>query len=352
MKKEKRGLINYMGLLGVVSLLSYAAAVLFAPLAYPGYNWMAQAVSDLSAQNAPSKMLWDQLASLYGVCGMISVMMVCVYIQGRLTKTLRLGIYFFAAMNWVSSVGYTMFPLSESGNPAGFQNVMHVYVITMLVVLLSIVSLTVIIVGGCREKRYRSLAVFAALALAMMFVGAIGTGVVPPQYFGITERFSVFAATGFNAVLGVYLFLGFPQNPRADYCKCGSNGTDLPGYRKKSFAMPFGNGEIWFEHLDGMYDHTDLALQKLAQDWLIWKKPSSPALLAVNLDETKLDNRLLTEIADKLFSPEKRLLRVVFVGVGRADVQKLKQALHGATFALGFENDFEKAKQWLVSSEM
>ena len=212
MENAKRGLINYLGLLGIVSLLSYTAAVLFAPLAYPGYNWMAQAVSDLSAESAPSRMLWNQLASLYGVCGMISVMMVCVYIQGKLTKTLRLGIYLFAAMNWVSSVGYTMFPLSESGNPSGFQNVMHIYVVTMLVVLLSIVSLVVIIVGGCREKSFRSLTVWAALALALMLAGAIGTGVVPLRYFGIVERFSVFAATGFTAVLGVYLFLGFPTS--------------------------------------------------------------------------------------------------------------------------------------------
>ncbi|MEE1019368.1 MAG: hypothetical protein UH824_07800 [Acutalibacteraceae bacterium] len=30
---------------------------------------------------------------------------------------------------------------------------------------------------------------------------------MPKEFFGIPERFSVFAATGFNAVLGVYLFL-------------------------------------------------------------------------------------------------------------------------------------------------
>ena len=35
------------------------------------------------------------------------------------------------------------------------------------------------------------------------------TGIVPPQYFGIVERFSVFVAVGFNAVLGWYLFNGF-----------------------------------------------------------------------------------------------------------------------------------------------
>lgn len=136
-------------------------------------------------------------------------MMVVVYVQDKLNKTLRLGINLFAAMNWISAVGYAMFPLSESGNAGTFQDIMHIYVVTVLVVLLSIASLVVIMVGGYREKQYKSLAIWATVALLMMFGGAIGVGIVPPEYFGIPERFSVFAAVGFNAVLGVYLFNGF-----------------------------------------------------------------------------------------------------------------------------------------------
>ena len=30
--------------------------------------------------------------------------------------------------------------------------------------------------------------------------------IVPVDYFGVVERFSVFAATGFNAALGLHLF--------------------------------------------------------------------------------------------------------------------------------------------------
>lgn len=205
----KRTLLNRLGLLGVVALLSYTAAVIFAPLAYPGYNWMAQAVSDLSASSAPSQMLWQQLSSLYSVCGIVSVTMVCVFIQDKLTKTLRIGIYLFAIMNWISNVGYAMFPLSDSGNAGTFQDIMHIYVVTVFVVLLSIVSLIVIIIGGYRDRKYRSLAVWATIALLLMFAGAIGTNTVPREYFGIPERFSVFAATGFNAVLGLYLYWGF-----------------------------------------------------------------------------------------------------------------------------------------------
>ena len=52
----KKSLVQKLGLLGVVSFLSYALAVIFSPLAYPGYHPLAQAVSDLSAADAPSSL--------------------------------------------------------------------------------------------------------------------------------------------------------------------------------------------------------------------------------------------------------------------------------------------------------
>lgn len=80
---KKKNFINYCGLLGVAAFISYTAAVVFSPLAYPGYNWMAQAVSDLSASNAPSLRLWNQLSSLYNVCTLVCAMMVCLGIQKK-----------------------------------------------------------------------------------------------------------------------------------------------------------------------------------------------------------------------------------------------------------------------------
>jgi hypothetical membrane protein len=205
-EKMKKPLMQKLGLLGLVSLLSYTAAVLFSPLAYPGYDWMAQAVSDLCADNAPSRVLWNQLAALYTPCGVVCCTMVCIFVSEKLTGVLRTGISLFAVMNWVSAVGYAMFPLAAAGTPEGLQNTMHL-IVTAAVVLLSIVSLIVIIIGGLRGG-YRSLAAWAALALLLMVAGAVGTNLVPAKYFGIPERFSVFAAAGFNAVLGVYLYRG------------------------------------------------------------------------------------------------------------------------------------------------
>ena len=191
----KKTLINYLGLLGLISLISYSAAVIFAPLSYPGYNWLTQAVSDLSASDAPSLMLWNQLSSLYGVCGIVSITLVVIYIKDKLTKSMCIGIYLFCVMNYISNIGYTMFPLSTSGNPNSFQDIMHIYVITVAVVLLSIISLLVIIISGFRNNDHKYISVVALIALTLMFIGAIGTNVAPKSIFGVFERFSVFAVT-------------------------------------------------------------------------------------------------------------------------------------------------------------
>lgn len=126
-------------------------------------------------------------------------------IQGQKTRCLRAGVYLFAIMEWVSAIGYRMFPLSDSGYAGAFQDVMHI-VVTALVVLLSIVSLSVIVSAGLKDKSCRFYGICATVALGMMLVGAMGMKIVPAQYFGVVERFSVFAATGFNAALGIHLF--------------------------------------------------------------------------------------------------------------------------------------------------
>lgn len=82
-------------------------------------------------------------------------------------------------------------------------------VITVLVVLLSIISLVLIMIGGYKNRKHLSLAIFASTTLFLMFVGAIGTNIAPKEIFGVFERFSVFAVTIFNAVLGIYLFNNF-----------------------------------------------------------------------------------------------------------------------------------------------
>lgn len=203
--------LRKLGIFGLVSLLSYTAMVVFSPLAYPGYDWMSRAVSDLTAEGAPSLQLATRLNALFGPCAVVSVMAVCVAAAGSKSKLFKGGIYSFAAMEWICNAGYTMFPWVADAPESNPQNVCHL-IVTVLVVVLSLAALIMISVSA-KQENMKSLGIWAAVCLGAMILGPVGTGLLPKAVFGIFERFSTFSAVIFNAVLGVYLLAGkFPEN--------------------------------------------------------------------------------------------------------------------------------------------
>lgn len=210
MKKEFR--LEHLGFCGILSLLSYAAMVFISPIAYPGYDWLSMAVSDLSAVGAPSVDLADRLNALFGPCGLVSIMAVCVAVSCQDGNLFKIGIGLFAAMEWITNIGYKMFPLVANESMSSFQNVMHI-VVTILVVILSIASLICIIIGA-RTDGLRSLSNWALICFLMMFIGALGTGIAPKNLFGLFERLSAFSVVIFNCILGVYLLRGDLNNRR------------------------------------------------------------------------------------------------------------------------------------------
>ena len=201
---KKRKLTNYFCLSGVIGLVFYLLHDVVGAMHYPDYDWMSQAVSDLTATDAPSFVVASGLSSIYGIFSCLCCAMVCVVVQGKGGRILRLGVYLFTAMNFISAIGYALFPLSESGYAGSFRDIMHLYVVTALVVILSIASLVLIAIGGFKSKVYKPLAVISLIAVGFMFLGVIGVGIVPADYFGIPERFSVYSAVVFTAVLGVW----------------------------------------------------------------------------------------------------------------------------------------------------
>lgn len=198
--------LSKLGIAGIISLLSYTAMVVFSPLAYPGYYSMTMAVSDLTADGAPSQALASQLNCLFGPCAVVSIMAVCVAVYGCKIKTFKAGIFFFAAMEWVCNAGYTMFPLKADAPDTHPQNIGHI-VVTALVVVFSLAALVLIAIGA-KKAGLKSLGVWAIICLVAMILGPIGTSLLPKAVFGLFERFSTFSAVVFNAVLGIYLLAG------------------------------------------------------------------------------------------------------------------------------------------------
>lgn len=205
------GLIKRIGkwtmILGIANAVFYLLHDIIGGLNYPGYNWMEQAVSDLTAVDSPAREIAKIFTGLHGKCSIITCVLLCIMVK-YVRKPLRVGIYLFTAMHTISNVGYDLFPLTGKGYDGTFQSFMHVYVITIAVVVLSIASLIVIAVGSFRDQR-KKLGILALVFLGCMFFGAVGSGALPKAVFGIVERFSTYSAVIFTAVLGVYWYIRF-----------------------------------------------------------------------------------------------------------------------------------------------
>ena len=204
-KMKKYKLINWLCLSGVVAAVFYLLHDIIGAANYPGYDWASQAVSDLTATDAPSFAIASGLTTVYGILSCLCCALLCILVQKSKKKSLRLGIYLFAIMNFVSAIGYELFPLSSAGYDGSVQSFVHVFVLTAAVVLLSIVSLILIAIGAFKSKK-KLLGALAIAALVLMFIGAVGSGNVPKEVFGVFERFSTYSAVTFTSVLGVYGF--------------------------------------------------------------------------------------------------------------------------------------------------
>lgn len=197
-------LVRLLSLSGVLAAVFYFLHVYYGIQNYPNYSSMSQAVSDLTATDAPSFVVASRFSALYSMFAVLGCTFLCLIVTDQINKTFRLGIYLYTIMNWVSSIGYTLFPLSGKGYQGTFQDIMHFYVVTIAVVLLSIVSLILIFIGGRRNKETKAIAILGLVALLLMFLGSIGTGVAPKEYFGVLERFSVFSVVIYTALLGLF----------------------------------------------------------------------------------------------------------------------------------------------------
>lgn len=125
------------------------------------------------------------------------------------------------------------------------------------------------------------------------------------------------------------------------------SGRELPGWRKQSFALPCRGGMIWFEHLDGLGSHTDLAREKLARDRHVLLSPSGPGLVCVVLNETRVNGALADELMNALRHGGKRFTRVCLVGADFRTRRRIRRAA-GDAFPLAFLPGLEQAKVWLI----
>ncbi len=197
---------------GTLSVLFYLLHDVIGAAVYPGYDWTRQAVSDLTALDAPSFPIARALSGIHEIFTGICCAFLCVML-GNAKKTLKTGIRLFTAMHGVSAIGYSLFPLSGSGFDGSVQSFVHVYIVTVLVVVFSVASMLLIAVGCFRDHR-KGFGFLSLAALTCMFFGAAGSANLPKEIFGVVERFSTYSAVVYTGALGVYWRLAAARKER------------------------------------------------------------------------------------------------------------------------------------------
>ena len=205
MKKKTNQVIRIISLFGILAFIFYILHDVLGALSYPGYNPFKQAVSDLTAIDAPSFHISRLLSFIYGIFTILTLLATLKLIENK-NKVLKIATKIFIMMSTVSTIGYTLFPLSSKGYDGSLISFVHVYIITILVVLLSIASLILYIVGFIKDKN-KLMIFLTIITLLFMMLGAILSSIINANYFGIVERFSTYSVVVYTLIIGVYAYI-------------------------------------------------------------------------------------------------------------------------------------------------
>jgi len=203
MKNKK--LAEIFSLFGVIGVFFYFLHVIFGTLFYEGYNPMAQAISDLTASNSPSKNIAGTFSFFYGIFTVIFSTYFFVCFKQKINRCVTFGAGFFCIMTIVSFLGYSFFPLSESGYAGTFQDKMHITV-TIAVVLFTIAALISFAIGFFKTEKLKYLAIISLCTFLLLLTGSMLMNILPKEYFGIAERINVYSIVIYTGILSFWMY--------------------------------------------------------------------------------------------------------------------------------------------------
>ncbi|WP_461255100.1 DUF998 domain-containing protein [Treponema sp. R80B11-R83G3] len=202
---KKHSVIRIISLFGIFSVVFYFLHVILGNIFYEGYNPMAQAVSDLTASNSPSRNIARAFAFIYGMFSVIFTICLFTYLKNKINKIVNVASCVFCIMNIVSFFGYTFFPLSESGYAGTFQDIIHI-VVTVFVVLFTVVSLMLFGIGFMRKTNYKYLGIISFITLFLLMAGSMLVGILPKEYFGFAERINVYSIVIYIGIMSLWMY--------------------------------------------------------------------------------------------------------------------------------------------------
>src|SRR5215471_12205292 len=179
---------------GVLASLLYIAMNIFIPFLYPGYNWISQTVSELSAIDAPTRPLWVVFGTIYTLLVVVFGWGVLKSVSGK--RVLRVaGILLILH----GTLGLTWSPMHQrellAAGGGTFADTWHI-VMSMITILL--MFLLIGLGGFAFGKGFR---IYSFITIVVFIVFGILTGREAPNvnkdlatpFIGLWERINIAA---------------------------------------------------------------------------------------------------------------------------------------------------------------
>lgn len=189
---------------GAASSILYVIIDVIGAVSYPGYDYSAQAISEMSAIGAPTASLLAPWYALWSI--LFLAFTLGVWIVGRARRSLRWCAALLLAVAIVGS-GFSLFPMSQRSAVPTFSDTVHLVVAGATMVLL---SAAILAGAGSFERGFRH---YSAATVGVMLIFFLVTmrdvpnvaADFPTPYMGISERISMAAWLLWIAVFSVKL---------------------------------------------------------------------------------------------------------------------------------------------------
>ena len=122
---------------------------------------------------------------------------------------------------------------------------------------------------------------------------------------------------------------------------------------RESFPLPYSGTTLWYSCLDSLKDDRELIREKILKEEKLICRPSNPALILYHLYDTMIDYELAEAIVNSILRSQRYIRKLAIIGLskhGKVNIKKyLKKSGLRFNMVTEYFDDFEKAKEWLVS---
>ncbi len=203
MKKQKKSSKRILFACGIFASLVYILIDIFAAFQTPGYNYINQTISELSAVGAPARPIWIAMSFIFNPLLIAFGIGILLSVRKKSLFTTGVLLVLWGLLGFV----WLFFPMHQRGSIGSTTDTMH------LVMAAITVPLMMLFIGFGSVSLGKKFRLYSILTIILMLIFGALTGQQAPKVaaqlptpgLGIMERISVYSPMIWVMVLSVIL---------------------------------------------------------------------------------------------------------------------------------------------------